>query len=106
MIYSVILRTLLYAGVGGCMLIGACVAEILYGNGMSHPVWNRDYDWMPIITLITILSFVTALARTFTSTSHPSTPASTATPVTLKSPAKIAVSADLGQEHAVAIRGV
>lgn len=96
MIFALMKRILLYSAIGCSLLVMACMAEILYGSGMTHPIWDRNYNWTPIVILILAASMTAATLRTLI----PQIKA----PV--KNPIRIKVSHDFGREYPIAIRGV
>lgn len=97
MILQATKRALLYGAVGLCLLVIACIGEIMYGTGMSHPIWNREYDWSPIIYGILTTTSVMAGARTLLESYW--------RPRRRKS-IRIKVATDLSREYSIAIRGV
>lgn len=64
MVVKLLQRSVLYSAVGIAVLLAALAVEVAGGTGTSHPLWNRDYDWMPTIYLIVIFASALAIART------------------------------------------
>lgn len=96
MLLHTIVRIILYSMVGLALLLLSIFHEIINGTGMTHPVWNREYDWMPTITFIMLGAATLALLRSLLESLH----------LSRRLPARIAVVADLGwgKEHQIAVR--
>jgi hypothetical protein len=60
-ITKIISRTIFLAFMGITIVVFLCVNEILNGTGLTHPIWDKTYNWLPLFRDILYISFVGAL---------------------------------------------
>ncbi len=58
---NIVLRTLFIVFTGFLIIAVLCVNELLNGTGLSHPIWDKTYSWLPLLKDILYISFVGAL---------------------------------------------
>jgi hypothetical protein len=58
---NIISRALFLTFIGITIVLFLCVNEILYGSGLTHPIWDSTYNWFPLFRDILYISFVGAL---------------------------------------------
>lgn len=58
MVTKSISKTMFYFFMGIGIIAGLCVYELFYGAGLTHPMWDRDYSWLPLFQYVGIASVI------------------------------------------------
>lgn len=53
---KIISRTLYFAICGVAIITVSCLNELFNGTGLTHPVWDASYNWLPLIGVIMAVS--------------------------------------------------
>lgn len=57
-------KTFMYFFIAAGAVSGSCVYELFFGTGLSHPIWNEQFNWFPIIVQMAVLSMVAGALHT------------------------------------------
>lgn len=55
---------LIFALLSSLVLCSLIVWEIFFGKSADHPIWNRNYNWFPIVSVVTAVSALGSVAYT------------------------------------------
>lgn len=58
MIAKTVQAAMWFIGVGVTIMFALCMLEIFYGNGLTHPMWDQNYDWMPLFRRVAYVSAI------------------------------------------------
>ena len=54
---KIITRTLFLIFVGISIITLLCMIELYNGTGLTHPIWDKTYNWILLIRDIVLVSF-------------------------------------------------
>lgn len=47
---------------GGLTIVSvSCMFEVLYGTGHTHPIWNKEFNWLPLIGQIIAVAGISSV---------------------------------------------
>lgn len=58
---KIVKRTLLFTFVGITIITLLCMNELYNGTGLTHPIWDRTFNWIVLFRDIVSISFVGSL---------------------------------------------
>jgi hypothetical protein len=62
MILTCFKRTFQFFLCGIGVIVISCVNEFFFGTGLTHPMWDPHYNWLPILAKLLIVSLFGAAA--------------------------------------------
>lgn len=65
MINTAIAKTTFYFLLGMWVIVASCLYNFFYQSGLTHPMWNADYNWFPILAEILSVSLLGGAAHGF-----------------------------------------
>lgn len=61
---KIVTRTLFLAFVGISIITFLCINELYNGTGLTHPIWDRSFNWAMLLRDVVFISFVGGLLST------------------------------------------
>lgn len=58
MITKILRATMWFIGAGIAIVFVLCLLEVFYGYGLTHPMWDQSYNWVPLVRSTLYISFV------------------------------------------------